>query len=210
MILETFASGPLETNTYLLGCLRTKQASVIDAPLGMMKRLVCFLDKHQLVLSKILLTHSHLDHIGDAALLKETFQAPLFIHQKDSENLERPGSDGIPLFFPVKAARPDRFLVEGDEIEVGDLTLRVIETPGHTPGGVCFYLPSHSMLFSGDTLFQGSMGRIDFPHSSPSSMWKSLKKLSLLPSQTRVFPGHGPATSIAAESWINDPEKRFG
>ena len=210
MILETFASGPLETNTYILGCPHTRKACVIDAPLGCLAGVIKALKKHQLTLVKILLTHSHLDHIADASSLKKEFNVPLFIHSLDAENLSTPGKDGIPLFLPVKGIEPDGFLEEGEIVYVGDLEIQVLCTPGHTPGGVCFYLPKEEVLFSGDTLFQGSMGRIDFPQSDPSNMWKSLKKLSFLPSQTKVFPGHGPSTTIGTENWIKTAEKRFG
>lgn len=209
MILEMFASGPIETNTYLLGCSRTKQACIIDAPQGCLKRIEELLKKHQLILSKILFTHSHLDHTAEAFLLKERFDVPLLIHSLDAKNLSDPGSDGLPLFLPVKGVKSDVLFEEGDVIRVGDLQLQVIFTPGHTPGGVCFYLQKEHILFSGDTLFKNSMGRIDFPQSDPSSMWASLKKLARLPPETKVFPGHGPSTTIGAEGWMAAAEKRW-
>ena len=204
-----FASGPVETNVYILGCSRTKQACVIDAPQGCLGQVKSILKKHQLILSKILLTHSHLDHIADASLLKEEFNIPLFIHPLDSENLIKPGSDGIPLFLSVKGIHPDFFLRDGDVINVGDFQLQVITTPGHSPGGVCFYLQKEQIVFSGDTLFKNSMGRIDFPQSDPSSMWKSLKRLAQLPPKTKVYPGHGPSTTIEKESWMKTAEERW-
>ncbi len=209
MILEMFASGPVETNVYILGCSRTKQACVIDAPQGCLGQVKTILKKNQLILSKILLTHSHLDHIADASLLKEEFNVPLFIHPLDSENLIKPGSDGIPLFLSVRGIHPDFFLRDGDVINVGDFQLQVILTPGHSPGGVCFYLQKEQIVFSGDTLFKNSMGRIDFPQSDPSSMWKSLKRLAQLPPNTKVYPGHGPSTTIEKESWMKTAEERW-
>ncbi len=209
MILETLSSGPLDTNTYILGCSRTKQACIIDAPQGCLEWIEKTLKKHQLTLSKILLTHSHLDHIADAFPLREKFNVPVFVHRLDAENLLTPGSDNIALFFPVKGMEADGFFKDGDTISVGDFQIHVILTPGHTPGGVCFYLPEEQIIFSGDTLFKNSMGRVDFPHSDPSSMWKSLKKLALLPPQTRVYPGHGPSTTIGSEKWMERAEERW-
>ena len=210
MILEMFASGPIETNTYILGCSKTSKACVIDAPQGCLHKIEKILEKNELTLSKILFTHSHWDHTAEAFLLKERFKVPLLIHKLDAHNLIEPGSDELPLFFPVQGIKPDTLLEDGDLISVGELELEVIATPGHTPGGVCFYLAKEQILFSGDTLFKNSMGRVDFPQSSATNMWKSLKRLAALPPQTKVFPGHGPSTTIGAEMWMETAEKRWG
>lgn len=203
MILETIPSGPIETNSYLLGCSKTKQACIIDAPLECLKEVEPLLKRHGLTVSKILLTHSHWDHIAEAFALKEKFNALLLIHPLDADNLISPGADKLPLVFPVKGVKPDGFLNDKDLVQVGDLSIQIIFTPGHTPGGVSFYLPNEKLLFSGDTLFKGTMGRVDFPTSSPSQMRQSLKTLSDLPSETKVFPGHGPSTTIGEEkSWM--------
>jgi hydroxyacylglutathione hydrolase len=209
MILERLSSGPLDTNIYILGCSHTKQACVIDAPQGCVDWVEKTLNKHQLTLSKILLTHSHLDHIVDAAPLKKKFNVPVLIHNLDVENLKTPGSDKIALFLSVEGMEADGFFEDGDVITVGDLQIQVILTPGHSPGGVCFYLPKEQLVFSGDTLFKNSMGRVDFPNSDPSSMWKSLKRLALLPPQTKVYPGHGPSTTIGDEEWMERAEERW-
>jgi glyoxylase-like metal-dependent hydrolase (beta-lactamase superfamily II) len=210
MILEMFSSGPIETNTYILGCSKTGKACVIDAPQGCLKHIEKVLEKHNLSLSKILFTHSHWDHTAEAFLLKEHFKVPLLIHALDAKNLIEPGSDELPLFFPIQGVKPDLLFEEGDVILVGELELEVIATPGHTPGGVCFYLAKEGVLFSGDTLFKNSMGRVDFPQSNPNNMLKSLKRLAALPPQTKVFPGHGPSTTIGAESWMETADKKWG
>jgi hydroxyacylglutathione hydrolase len=200
MLIKTFTAGPVDTNCYLVGCPKTHQAAVIDAPQGVASKL---LHEKELKIKMIFITHSHWDHIADAAKLKETFQAPLYVHPYDAENLKRPGADKLPLFFSIDGVEADGFLEEGEVFFIGNLKLQVIETPGHSPGGVCLWFPEEKVLFSGDTLFKGSMGRVDFPFSSPSQMRESLKKLSDLPPDTKVYPGHGPSTTIAAESWIN-------
>ena len=169
------------------------------------------ISQDSLTVEMILLTHSHWDHIADCHLLQTKLGTSLYVHQQDADNVQKPGADGLPLFFPIKPATVTGSLVDGQKIKVGTLILEVIHTPGHTPGGVCFYLENKNILFSGDTLFQGSMGRIDLPTASkPEVMWSSLKRLSLLPKETIVYPGHGDPTTIGKESWIADPQKKFG
>lgn len=209
MILEIYPSGPLQTNAYLLGCSKTQRAAVIDAPFGSANTLLKSIKTHGLHLDLILLTHSHWDHIADVAELKEKTGAPVYIHPADAENLEHPGTDRLPLFVSFKGIHPDAHLSDGQTILLGDLTLQVIHTPGHSPGGVCFYLPAQETLFSGDTLFAGSIGNLSLPTAQPDQMWPSLKKLAALPKHTKVYPGHGGATRIDKESWIADAEQKY-
>ncbi len=197
MIIKTFTCGPIDTNCYVVECPETHEAAVIDAPQGAASKI---LKEHEGKIKAIFITHSHWDHIADAAELKRTFHAPLYIHPYDEENLKYPGSDKLPMFFQVEGAAADGFLEEGEIFRIGKLELEVIETPGHTPGGVCLWFPKEKVLFSGDTLFKRSVGRTDFPTSSPAKMYESLKKLAKLPSDTKVYPGHGPATTIEAET----------
>lgn len=210
MILETFSSGPCDTNTYVVGCQKTKKAFVVDVPPDSVFRITQILAKHSLVLERILLTHSHWDHIGGVSELKESTDAPVWVHALDAENVKKPGSDGLPLFFSIKGCIPDGFLKEGDLFSVGSIEVQVLETPGHTPGGVSFYLPQEKILFSGDTLFKGTMGRIDFPGSSPNKMWHSLERLGTLPLETKVYSGHGPFTYLKQERWICAAKEKFG
>jgi glyoxylase-like metal-dependent hydrolase (beta-lactamase superfamily II) len=210
MIIKTFTSGPVETHCYLIACPQTKQAAIIDAPQGIAPTLVKEVKDHGFKVQTIFITHSHWDHIADAAKLKRAFEAPLYINSLDADNLKRPGSDKLPMFFSVEGVEADGLLKEGEVFHVGDLELKVIETPGHSPGGVSLWFPKEKVLFSGDTLFRGSMGRIDFPTSSATKMWESLKKLGRLPPDTKVYPGHGPATTIAAEGWVDRAETIFG
>jgi hydroxyacylglutathione hydrolase len=210
MIIKIFTSGPIDTHAYLIGCPATREAAIIDAPAGVMQGILNAVEHEQLTVKMILITHSHWDHIADAAKLKEKLGIPLYIHALDRENLKKPGSDGLPLFFPVDGVEADHGIKQGDKLEVGHLQLEVIETPGHTPGGVCFWIVKEKVLFSGDTLFQGSMGRVDFPMSNPQFMWESLKKLAKLPPDTKVYPGHGAPTTVAAEAWMASAQSIFG
>ncbi len=210
MIIKTFFSGPCATNTYVVGCSITKKAFVVDVPPGSLSSLLKILQEEGLTLEKILLTHSHWDHIGDVKALQKATGAKVFIHRLDAENLKNPGSDRLPLYFPIEGISADGFLEEGDEVVVGTMSLRVLFTPGHTPGGICFYFPEEKILFSGDTLFKQSMGRVDFPTSNAESMWNSLHKVSNLPEDTKVLSGHGEATFIGKEKWAADAKKKFG
>lgn len=210
MTIAVFPSGPFETNAYILHCPDTKIACIIDPAPDSLKALQNYIEVQGLKPEKLLLTHSHWDHIANAAPLIEIYGLKTYIHPLDAPNLEHPGSDGLPCWISFKGVKPDAFLNEGDTLEVGHIILKVIHTPGHTPGGVSFYAPNQNFLISGDTLFKGTIGNLSFPTAVPDLMWPSLKKLAKLPPETKVFPGHGPATSIANEGWLEKAQELFG
>jgi hydroxyacylglutathione hydrolase len=203
MILETKALGPIETNAILIGCEETKKAVLIDAPQGAAEWFSKRLKANGLHPEMLLLTHSHWDHIGDVYALKEKFNIPVYIHSEDAETLQEP------RFSKIKGVEPTGLLEDGQVIEVGNLALKVIHTPGHTPGCVCFYLEKEGVLISGDTLFKGTIGRLDLPTGDPERMWKSLKKLGKLPPETVVYPGHMEPTKIENEGYLNNAEEFF-
>lgn len=210
MIIQAFPSGFLDTNAYVIACTDTHKALIIDPAQNSASLINEFLAHHNLKPEKILLTHSHWDHLVDTAELKAKYNIPVFVHKEDAENVENPGSDGLPLWISIQGVKPDGFLNDNDIISIGRLNFKVIHTPGHSPGGVCFYCPEEKVLISGDTLFKGSIGNLSFATARPKSMWESLKKLSKLPPETHVFPGHGPATTIGEEKWLSDAENIFG
>ncbi len=210
MIVQKFTSGPLETNAYVVGCDKTKKAIVIDPAPGSFDAIQSFLKKSQLTLIQIYLTHSHFDHIGDLARLQKEYEVPVFVHEKDAGNVLNPGSDGLPLLVEVVSALVNGYLEDKQEVEIGHLKMQVIETPGHSPGGVCFHIPEQNVLFSGDTLFQGAMGNLSLPTAKAADMWISLERLSHLPSETEVYPGHGPSTTIGHEAWMTKAKEIFG
>lgn len=210
MIIQIFPSGPLETNAYIVACPNTRAAAIIDPAPDSFDSLVSFIESQQLKPVALLLTHSHWDHIGDAAAIKTKYKLPVFIHPLDTGNLQSPGSDGLPCWLDIQGVTPSNLIQEGETIPVGDLNFQVIHTPGHTPGGVCFYCPEEKILISGDTLFKGSIGNLSFSTGRPAQMWPSLKKLALLPPDTRVFPGHGGETRIGNEKWLARAEEVFG
>ena len=124
--------------------------------------------------------------------------------------MEMPGSDGLPCWISITPVKADHFFVDGEQVSIGDLRFTVIYTPGHTPGGICLFSKDQGALFSGDTLFRGTIGNLSFPTSRPDSMWDSLAKLTKLPPATKVYPGHGETTTIAAESWLPRAKELFG
>lgn len=210
MIVKSFCCGPFETNAYLVGCSSTRSAALIDPAPGSRGEFLAALEKEGLTATHILLTHTHWDHIADVPLLKKALGLPVYVHKADAANLIAPGSDGLPLFIALEGVTPD-YLLEGEErIEVGQHSFEVLPTPGHTPGGVCFYCEREGLLFSGDTLFKGAIGNLSFPTASPEDMWHSLERLAALPPTTRVLPGHGVETTIGVERWLPEARKLFG
>ncbi len=210
MILKKFVCGQLQNNVILIGCEKTKEAVVVDPAEDSFSPVVSFADKYCLHLTKILLTHSHWDHIFEACLFKKEKQLPIWIHKKDHANLEHPGKDQIPFPEKFSGCKADHFVEDGEEFFVGKVLLRVLHTPGHTPGSVCYYLPKEGVLLSGDTLFKGCIGTIALPTSQAPLMWSSCQKLSLLPPKTRVIPGHGVETEIGKEQWLEKASEYFG
>lgn len=210
MFISALPSGPFDTNAYVVGCPDTHQAAIIDPAPESSQDIIDTLSAGKWTPTKILLTHSHWDHIGDVHKLHEYYHIPVYIHELDAPNLEVPGSDGLPCWIFIKGVKPDGYFKEGDEIEVGNIKFQVIDTPGHTPGGVCFYCPKEKVLISGDTLFKGSIGNLSFNTARPKLMWSSLDKLAALPADTKVYPGHGPDTTIGKESWLPNARQLFG
>ncbi len=194
-------SGPFETNCYLLAS--EKLAYVIDPAPDSAPRVLQIVEKEKLQLQGILLTHSHWDHISDvAALLKLYPQLFVAVHEADRFNLQTPGADGLPLMAYIEGVTPTKLLKDKDVLQLGNSSWEVIHTPGHSTGSICFYNVKEGLLFSGDTLFQETYGNISFPTSEPKKMKSSLRKLSQLPADTKVFPGHGQDTTIGTEKWL--------
>jgi hydroxyacylglutathione hydrolase len=202
MILKILTVGALETNCYILGDEKTKQGVVID-PGGDFEIIEEHLKKLKLEVKYIILTHGHVDHIGALARLKKATKAEILIHSKDSPMLYDPNQN-LSIFSGDKiiATNADKTLEEGDIIQCGGIQLEVLHTPGHTPGGIS--LVTDKMIFTGDTLFCGSIGRTDFPGSSYQKLISSIKdKLLNKDDDFIIYPGHGPSSTIGEEKRNN-------
>lgn len=163
-------------------------------------RLVSLLKKKGLTPAAVLLTHAHFDHIGAVPGLQKAFPGlPVFVHEKDVPMIGHPLNQLPPDYPPVKRFENLEVLKSGGQTTLKGLEVEIIETSGHTPGGVCYYFKNNKLLLSGDTLFAGSVGRTDLPGGDMATLMKSLGKLTALPEDTRVIPGHGPHTTIADE-----------
>ncbi len=204
MIIETVVVGPLAVNCYVTASETTREAAVID-PGGDAGKISDVLRKDNLKLKYIILTHAHFDHAGAAAELQEETGAQVLAHEKDALLLKN--TDAQAALFGMQTSRPPRpdyFLKGGDSIKIGDVEMEVIETPGHTPGGISLYVKDAKVVFTGDTLFWGSIGRTDLPGGDFNTIIHSLKdKLGRLPDDTKVYPGHGDDTTIGLEKQQN-------
>ena len=187
MKLETMVLGPLATNCYILWDEQTMEAAVID-PGASGQKIADFLTANGLTLRMILLTHSHYDHIGGLRQLHELTGAPVWVSKIDSAD---------PAGMTHGRLISTNTYEDGDELTLGHIKIRVIATPGHTPGGVC--LLAGDWLFSGDTLFAGSCGRTDFKGGDQQAMMASLRRLGQLPGNLRVLPGHMEESTLDEE-----------
>jgi glyoxylase-like metal-dependent hydrolase (beta-lactamase superfamily II) len=194
--------GPLETNCYLFFCPETKQCAIIDpgAEAEKIFEAISFLSLKPVI---ILNTHGHVDHTGANLDLKERYQIPIALHPGDLPLLEEYLQLEFGLMLGARPApNPDHLLTDGEKISVGRSVLQVIHSPGHSPGSVCFY--TDHLLFAGDTLFSGGVGRTDLPGGSWKDLAHSLKaRVMTLPDETVVLPGHGPKTTIGEERESN-------
>lgn len=204
MIHEILPVGPLQCNCSILGDESSREAIVVD-PGDDIPRILHLLEKHQLTVKRIVVTHAHIDHIAGAHRLKQLTGAPILYNQNDLPLVammeQQAGWIGVAT---PKVSAPDASLEDGDTVAVRGLSGSVLLTPGHTEGSLCLYLADHSLLLAGDTLFAGSIGRTDLPGGNTGKLLASIRERLLpLPDATRVIPGHGPDTTIGAESRSN-------
>jgi hydroxyacylglutathione hydrolase len=185
-MLRKLVVGPYQTNCYILGCKQTNQGLVID-PGDEVLRIVKEIARSGLTLKYIAITHGHMDHVGGVSELHRITKTPVLIHRLDAGAL---------------AERPDGFLEEGQTLQVGNYSISIIHTPGHSAGGVCLHAPG--AVFTGDSLFAGSVGRTDFPGGSHEALIEGVRrKILSLGDELSVYPGHGPESTIGRERQTN-------
>ena len=201
--VETYIVGPVQTNCYFAINDDKKEVLVID-PGASAEKLAEKIKEQGLKPAAILLTHGHFDHATGAEELAKLLQVRIYAEEKEKETLENPqlnlsGWQGSSLVFHA-----DEYLKDEQEIDLAGFHIRVLLTPGHTVGGCCFYFPYQNVIFSGDTLFQTSVGRTDFPKGSMSQLINGIReKLLPLPDETAVYTGHGEMTTIGTERMYN-------
>lgn len=204
MKIEKFVIGMVSTNCYLVSNEETKECFIVD-PGTFRAEIVSHIRKNGLMVKAILLTHGHFDHImGIDGFLKE-FPVPVYAHEEEKLLLENSQYNASSMYedggYRFTGAT---YVTDGQMLEIAGMKIRVIYTPGHTIGGCCYYLEDEAVLFSGDTLFQESIGRADLPTGSAGQLVRSVKeKLLVLPEEVTVYPGHEDMTTIAMERKYN-------
>ena len=201
MQIRRLVLGDLETNCYVVSDSSGK--TLIIDPADDAEQLVKLLRRNQLSAVAIVLTHVHFDHMMAAQAVRDAYNVPLYVGRGDADAMTDSVRNLSGLFLSNKPITIAEFTCvnEGDNIKVGELSFDVMETPGHTPGCICLHCKD--VLFSGDTLFADSIGRLDFPGGDPLAMQTSLVRLMQLPAETKVLPGHGPETTIGREAAHN-------
>ncbi len=193
--------GPIATNVHILADEASREAIAIDTAIPSLDWIAGELDARGWTLKLIVTTHGHWDHTGDNARVAEHTGAQIAVHPLDAYRLTDPDPLWAP--FEIPPSVPAVELAEGGEIRFGSVRLEVLHTPGHTEGSVCLLDRDGGRLYSGDTLFAGSFGRVDLPGGSPEQMVASLDRLRGLDDMLGVYPGHGPTTSIGRErGWL--------
>ena len=203
MQVQTYCGGMVETNGYLV---REKDcAFVVDAPEGMASWVEEKCAHHSIRLVGLFLTHGHWDHIVDAKQIQQKFHVPVFIHRDSAPLLTNPSIQvAFNPFYKIEGCKPDRVIDQENEIAQEGFTIRLFHCPGHCPGSLCYYLDREKLLFGGDVLFAGGVGRWDLPSGSQEILFAGIaQNLLVLADDTQVFPGHGPNTTIGQERRTN-------
>ncbi len=198
MVLIRLIVGPLQVNCYILADEKIKEAVIID-PGDDADNILNIIKEKGFNVKYIINTHAHFDHVGANKALKEATGAELLMHEADAQVLATVSNQSRSFgLTPVVSPPADRYVKHGDIVTAGEVSLKILHTPGHTPGGIS--LLEEGLVLTGDSLFAGSIGRTDFPGGDLLTLLRSIKtNLMVLPDETKVFPGHGPASTIGEE-----------
>ena len=195
--------GPVSTNCYIVTDENTKDGFLID-PGAQAEKIKNKIKELDVCIKGILLTHGHFDHIMAVDELRKEYDAKVYLGEEDASWISDTAKNVSSLFGAPYATKADCLVKDEEQLTVAGFEIKVLHTPGHTPGGVCYYLEKEGVAFSGDTIFQGSVGRSDFPGGSGSTLSKSIKqKVFTLPEDTQLFPGHGDSTLVSYEKKYN-------
>ncbi|RIK39315.1 MAG: MBL fold hydrolase [Chloroflexi bacterium] len=207
IIVRRFVGGPLLTDCYAL-IAPGAEAMVIDAPRDAWRAAVRAAEEAGAQVVLVIATHGHWDHVTDLARVQE-LGIPVGAHPGDAYLLADPHGQGLDIPFLVDPVQIDEPLLEGDRLGLGDFEVRVLHTPGHTPGSITLYVPAIGALFTGDTLLKGGAGHTAEPGASLAALGASVRRLAAFPEATVLYPGHGAPTTIGDEAWLaslSDPD----
>jgi glyoxylase-like metal-dependent hydrolase (beta-lactamase superfamily II) len=204
MILKSLVVGPIESNCFVFGDEESKVGAIVD-PGADAEIIAAAVEESGLTIQSMIATHGHFDHVAAVAPLKEILDAEFMIHEADLFFIRHSKQAALNWGFDIaQVPDPDRFLKDNETINIGALELRVLHTPGHSPGGICLHLSKEKILFSGDTLFNLSVGRTDLRGGSSTELMESIRnRLYTLPDDTLVYTGHGGTTTIGSEKSSN-------
>ena len=203
MIIQSLVVGAIQTNVYFIMNKETRELLIVD-PADQADRIADKVREMQGVPKAVLLTHGHYDHFGAADALRREFGIEIYCEEHEQQVLSDPAINTSPMHGLSAVLKADRYLTDGQKLDLAGFDIRVLRTPGHTTGSCCFYFPEDGVLFSGDTLFCESYGRTDFPTGNSREMTESIRRLLReLPENTAVYPGHALNTSIAWEKRYN-------
>ena len=204
MIVEMLTVGPFQENCYVIGDEETMTGAIID-PGDEAARIALTTERLGLEIGQIIVTHSHIDHVGAVAQLLDEYMCPVLMHQEAEAMLKTVPQQAMMMGMRFgKVPNVDRHVGDEEVLEVGSLRLRSLYTPGHAPGHLAFLVEDEDIVFSGDALFAGSVGRVDLPGGSMEVLMRSIsERLLTLPDETRVLSGHGPETTIGRERVAN-------
>ena len=211
MKIHVNTGGLAETNGYLLVDEKQKAAAIIDAPKDTTENLLEIARSGGFDVKYLLLTHGHWDHLSDHDEVTAVFpKAQVLMHRLDEPKLVTPGSDMFDLPYTIPGRKADGYVEDGDKMHVGSIVLAAMHTPGHCPGHLCFYSAAEGVLFAGDLLMAGSVGRYDLAEGDLELLKKSIRRVMQLPDATHVLSGHGPGTTIGRERAGNPFVRQWG